>query len=447
MRYHIYMKNILRFLPTGSIILSITTFASYGVGLLRDRVLAQTFGAGRELDSYLAAFLLPDFLFNFLIASGIAAAVVPIITDLLQKDTRAAQKYLSSVMSGAVAVMGVVSVFLLLFAGTMSTLIVPGFSPEEQNQVASLLRILAFSPLFFSISNALGAFLIVKRRYLFYGLSPIFYNFGIIAGAFFLAPAFGIMGVAYGTVFGASLHLLLRVFDAFQSGFQFQQSFSFKTTEFQTTIRLMIPKMFGHPVELATFWGFTVLASSLAPGSVTALNFARNFQSVPVSLIGITLATTTFPLLASALTTKNFSEFSRTLKRSLWLILLGSLSAALFIFIVREPLIALVFGGGAFTPEDIQKTALVLGFFTLAIPTESLAHLLARAFYATKNTLVPVLIGLVSFIITISVAWALLPVMGIAAIPFSFFIGSLTKLALLGVFFPFHLKKIKSRNF
>ncbi len=446
MRYHINMKNILRFLPTGSIILSITTFTSYGVGLLRDRVLAQTFGAGRELDSYLAAFLLPDFLFNFLIASGIAAAVVPIITDLLQKETRAAQKYLSSVMSGAVAVMGIVSLILLVFANSMSTLIVPGFSPEEQNQVASLLRVLAFSPLFFSISNALGAFLIVKRRYLFYGLSPIFYNFGIIAGAFFLAPALGIMGVAYGTVFGASLHLLLRIFDAFRNGFQFQRAFSFKTAEFQTTLRLMIPKMFGHPVELATFWGFTVLASSLAPGSVTALNFARNFQSVPVSLIGITLATTTFPLLASALTAKNFSGFSQTLKQSLWLILAGSLSAALFIFIVREPLIALVFGGGAFTAEDIQKTALVLGFFTLAIPTESLAHLLARAFYATKNTLVPVLIGLVSFIITLSFAWGLLPIMGIAAIPFSFFIGSLTKLALLGIFFPFHLKKIKSNN-
>lgn len=438
------MKFFLRILPTGSIILSLTTFASYGAGLLRDRILAQTFGAGRELDAYTAAFLLPDFLFNFLIASGIAAAVVPIITDLLSENKKRALEYLNSIIVAGIAVMGIVAIFLILFAGTISKLVVPGFSPEDQELVSTLLRILALSPLFFSISNALGTYLIVKRRYFFYGLSPIFYNFGIIFGTLFLTPYFGIAGVAYGTLIGALLHLSTRLLDSFQNGFRVQRNLAFRTAEFRATIRLMIPKMFGHPVEMATFWGFTIFASTLAPGSIAIVSFARNFQSVPVSLIGITLATTTFPLLASSLTAGKFSEFSRTLKRSFWLIFGGSLTAAIIIFLIREPLIALVFGGGAFTEANIQATAFTLGFFTLSIPTESLSHLLARAFYATKNTLTPVLIGIASFIITILCAWILTPKLGLSAIPLAFFSGSLVKLFLLLLFFPSFLKKIKA---
>ncbi len=437
------MKILLRLLPTGSIILSLTTLASYGAGLLRDRVLAQTFGAGRELDAYTAAFLLPDFLFNLLIAAGIAAAVVPIITDLLAKEKKHALVYLNSVITAGIATMGIVAVLLILFADSVSKLVVPGFAPQDQELVSSLLRILALSPLFFSISNALGAYLIVKRRYFFYGLSPIFYNFGIIFGALFLTPSFGIAGVAYGTLLGALLHLSTRLIDAFQNGFVFHQQLAFRTSEFKKTIHLMIPKMFGHPLELATFWGFTLFASHLAPGSIAIISFARNFQSVPVSLIGITLATTTFPLLASSLTAKNFTEFSHTLKKSFWLILGGSLAAALFIFLVREPLIALVFGGGAFTEANIKTTAFTLGFFTLSIPSESLSHLLARAFYATKNTITPVLIGVASFLVTIAGAWFLTPRLGISALPLAFFIGSLLKLFLLLLSLPLHLQKVR----
>src|SRR3989338_2079425 len=155
--------------------------------------------------------------------------------------------------------------------------------------------------------------LIAKRRFLFYGLSPVLYNFGIIGGALLLAPRFGIMGVAAGTVVGAVFHFLIRALDAFASGFRFRAQFQYKTSEFKKTIKLMVPKMFGHPVELAMFWGFTVIASGFSVGSVAIMNFARNFQSVPVSIIGITFSTTAFPILAKAVSDNSPEEFRRTL--------------------------------------------------------------------------------------------------------------------------------------
>ena len=438
------MSFLAKFIPAGSAVLGLTTLASYVLGLFRDRVFAQTFGASRALDAYNAAFLLPDLLFNILIASGIAAAFVPIFTELFHSDRKRSYDYANSVISAAVMTMAVAAVILAIFAESISVLVAPGFGPEERLLVAKILRILALSPILFGVSNALGAMLIAKRRFLFYGLSPVFYNLGIIGGAIFLSDKFGIMGIAIGTVIGASLHLLSRVVDSIISGFRFQPQFKFKTSEFRKTIKLMLPKMFGHPVELAMFWGFTVISSGLAMGSVAILSFARNFQSVPVSIIGITFATTAFPVMAKAISDHSQTEFKKTLKNSFWLILAGSTLAAIVTFFIREPLIRIVLGGGAFSEEAIIKTSTMLGVFTLAMPTESLRHLFARAFYATKNTLVPVVLSITGLIIAVGGGYLLAPSLDIIAIPISFSAASLIELIFLMLLLPRRLSKLPS---
>ena len=437
------MLSIKKLIPAGSAVLAGTTIASYALGLLRDRVFAQTFGASRALDAYNAAFLLPDLLFNFLIASGIAAAFVPIFTDLFHKDRQKAYDYTNSAISGATGIMILSAIIIFVFAGSISTLVAPGFPTEDLLLVARLIRILALSPILFGISNTLGAMLIAKRRFLFYGLSPILYNLGIIGGAIFLSPKFGITGVAMGTVLGAFFHMLTRFIDAYLSGFRFRLNFNFKTSEFKKTIKLMLPKMFGHPVELAMFWGFTVIASGLASGSVAIMSFARNFQSVPVSIIGITFATTAFPIMAKAISENSQEDFKKTLKNSFWIILAGSTLAAIITFFIREPLIRIVLGGGAFGEEAILRTSAMLGVFTLAMPTESLRHLLARAFYATKNTMIPVVLNIIGLIIAIGGGYLLAPKLDILSIPIAFSIASLTELIFLIILLPHRLRKIR----
>ena len=438
------MKRLLKLIPAGSAVLAGTTIVSYALGLLRDRVFAQTFGASRALDAYNAAFLLPDLLFNFLIASGIAAAFVPIFTELFYKDRQRAYAYTNSAIGGATGVMILSAVIIFIFAGPISVLAAPGFPTEDLLLVSKLIRILAISPILFGISNTLGAMLIAKRRFLFYGLSPVLYNLGIIGGAIFLSPQFGITGVAIGTVLGAFFHMLMRAIDAYISGFRFRFNFNFKTPEFKKTLKLMLPKMFGHPVELTMFWVFTVIASGLASGSVAIMSFARNFQSVPVSIIGITFATTAFPIMAKAIADHSQEEFKKVLKNSFWLIFAGSTLVAVITFFIREPLIRIVLGGGAFSEEAILRTSTMLGVFTLAMPTESLRHLLARAFYATKNTLIPVVLNITGLIIAIGGGYLLTPKLDILSIPIAFSAASLIELIFLIILLPRRLRKISA---
>jgi putative peptidoglycan lipid II flippase len=424
-------QRLAKLIPAGSLVLGITTLISYGLGLVRDHYFAQVFGASRALDAYNAAFLIPDLLFNILVASGIAAAFVPIFSELLKFNSDRVAKYANSVMTAAIGSMVFTSVVVIIFANPISALVVPGFNAQDRELVAQILRLLALSPIFFGISNALGAMLVAKRRFLYYGLSPVLYNLGIIGGTIFLTPYFGIMGVAIGTVSGALLHFLVRFLDARKVGFVFKLNFSFQTREFRQTLKLMLPKMIGHPIELATFWAFTAISSTLIPGSVAVMSFARNFESVPVSLIGITIATTTFPILALAIVDRSVERFRKILKNSFLLIFFSSLAAALVTFWIREPLVRLALGGGAFTASDIARTATVLGVFALAIPAEASTQLLARAFYATKNTIIPVVSSVIGFIIAVGSAYLLVPHYGILAMPLGFFVGSVVKLILL----------------
>src|SRR3989338_6606903 len=185
----------------GSTILVVTTIISYILGLFRDRILAQTFGASHALDAYNAAFTIPDLLLNIFVAGALSAAFVPIFTDLeTNGDTEKRSQFINSVLNGSLLVLLIAGVVGFILATLFARLLVPGFDLETQGSYISLLRILLLSPIIFAISNTLGSILVGKERFFWYGISAALYNTGIIGGAIFLAPRFGINGVAMGAL-------------------------------------------------------------------------------------------------------------------------------------------------------------------------------------------------------------------------------------------------------
>lgn len=428
-----------------ALVLAILTLGSYVAGFFRDRTFAQTFGASRELDAYNAAFIIPDFLFHMFIASGIAAAVVPLFTELWRSDRNAARAYANTIITSSVIAMAILSLLVVVFAENVAAIAAPGFNETDRQNTATLIRLLALSPILFSASNALGALLVARRRLFFYGLSPIFYNGGIILGTVLFAGTMGIRGAVVGTLLGGLLHLGLRIVDIYRSGFRYQPTLRLTTPEFKKTIRLMLPKMVGHPLELATFWGFTAIASTLAAGSIAALNFARNFQSVPVGVIGIAAATAAFPLLAHAAAERSPEQFRKALWSSAALIGIFSILSAILLFVIREPLLAIAFGGGAFDSDAINRTAAALGVFAFAVPSEALAQLFSRAYYATKNTTLPVLFSVIGFVLALGIAWYLVPSLGLVALPFGFVAGSLIKVIFLALFLPNRIRSLSTK--
>lgn len=425
---------VARFLPGGAVLLSVLTFGSYLLGLVRDRIFAQTFGAGSELDAYNAAFVLPELLLDVLVASGLAAPFIPIFLKLrASPDGGQADRFARTVLTGAVGVMGIAAVVMFVFASQTTALIAPGFGPAQRELYAGLFRVMLVTPILFAASLTLGEVLLAEQRFGWYGVAPLLYNAGIIVGTIAFAGPLGIYGPAIGAVIGAVLHLASRLLGLRRSAFRIAFGRSFRMPAVGEFVRLMLPKMVSHPVEPMTFLFFTAVATGLAAGSVSAVSFARNFQSVPVSLFGVAFALAAFPALSRAHADGDRRAFLRLLGSNLVSIAVITTASAIGLVVVGELAIRTLLGGGAFDAEDVALTSGVLAAFALSVPFESLTHLLSRAIYATRHTLLQVLASLAGLGITVAATLVLLPSAGIIAIPIGFAIGQAAKVALLAL--------------
>ena len=428
-------RRLGRYVPRGAAILSALIFASYVMGLVRDRIFARTYGAGAELDAYNAAFVLPELLFDVLVEAGLAAAFIPIFVRLRSagSDPSAADSFARTILTLGVAVMGVGSVLLFVFADATTAAIAPGFTGEQRELYVSLFRVMLATQVLFAASLTLGQVLLAEQRYFWYGIAPLLYNAGIVAGTIALSARLGIYAPAVGAVLGAALHLGSRFVGLRGSSLRVGFGWHLGTAEVGEFVRLTLPKLASQPVEPIAFLFFTRVASTLAVGSLSVFNYARNFQSVPVSLVGVAFAIAAFPVLSAAHAAGDRSGFLRLFRTNLATIVGLTILAAVAMVVIGELAIGILLGGGAFGPDEVARTATILAAFALSVPFESVAHLLSRAIYATRHTLFQALASIAGLAITIVATLALVPAMDVVALPIGFAIGQAAKVALLAI--------------
>ena len=366
-------------LPRGAALLSALIFASYVLGLVRDRIFARTFGVGTELDAYNAAFVLPELLLDVLVEAGLAAPFIPIFLQLRSgPDRAAADRFARAVLTAAVTVMGVAAVLMFVLRRGHDRLHRPGFEGAQADQYVSLFRVMLVTPILFAASLTLGQVLLAEQRYFWYGIAPLLYNGGIIVGTLLFADSLGIYGPAIGAVIGAAIHLGSRFIGLRGSEFTVGFEWEGRTPSLRRVLRLMLPKMVSHPVEPITFLFFTAVASELAAGSVTAVSFARNFQSVPVSLVGVAFALAVFPSLSTAYAVGDRPGFMRLLWTNLANISVLTIAAAAGLVVLGETAVRVLLGGGEFGEEDVVLVASTLAASRCTVPFESVSHLLSR---------------------------------------------------------------------
>lgn len=422
-----------RYLPSGAMVVAVLYFGSYVVGLLRERLLAGTFGAGRELDAYNVAFQLPELLFDVLVEAGLAAAFIPIFARLRATDEgiAAADRFARTVLTAVVVIMGVGSVVLFFLAEPATELIAPGFVGAQRQLYLDLFRVMLATQIFFAASLTLGQVLLAQQRFFWFAVAPILYSGGVILGTLALSGALGIFGPAIGAVIGSAIHLGSRFVGLRGSGFRVRPELELRTTAMREFVRLTLPRLVSQPVEPITFAFFSNVGSFLAAGSLTVFNMARNFQSAPVSFVGAAFAVAAFPPLSDAYVDRDRTAFLRILGRNL--VSIGGLTsaAAIVMVVVGELAIGILLGGGAFGPDDVAATATVLSAFALSVPFESVSHLLSRAIFATRHTLFQALASIGGFAITVIATLTFVSTLDLLALPIGFAIGQAAKTAFL----------------
>jgi putative peptidoglycan lipid II flippase len=417
-------------------LITVMSLASRGLGLIRDSLLASTFSAGDTLDSYYAAFRIPDLIYNLLILGALSAAFIPVFTTLIsQEKKKEAWEMANGIVNLAMFFIIILSVILAVFTPYIMRIITPGFSSEKLATTVTLTRIMFLSPLFLGLSGVFGGILTSFKRFLIYSIAPLFYNLGIIIGVIVFVPFWGSVGLAWGVVFGALMHMIIQYPAAKALGYKHKWIFRahFSNNEIKRVGKLMVPRTLGIAVNQVNLFVITIFASTLASGSLAIVNFAQNLQGVALGLFGSSFAIAVFPTLSAIHAKKDYGEFARTFSRTFRQILFFVIPISVFILLLRAQVVRIILGHGKFDWEDTVLTFQALGIFSLSLFAQCLIPLLARAFYSMHDTKTPFYIALVSEAVNISTVLILLMkyhlgVLGLAA---AFSLANLVQMMIL----------------
>lgn len=419
---------------SAAFVITLAGIASRVLGLIRDRFLASTFGAGDTLDVYYAAFRVPDLIYNLLILGALSAAFIPVFTSLVSREKeQEAWELANDLMNIAIILIVAFSLIFAIFAPILMKLITPGFPPEKINMVVFFTRIMFLSPFFLGISGIFGGILTSFKRFLIYSIAPIFYNLGIIIGVLVFVRFMGSAGLAWGVVLGAFMHMLVQYPAAKHLGFNYKLVFRriFKNNHLRKVSLLMVPRVMGIAVNQANLFIITIFASFLSAGSLSILNFAQNMQSVPLGLFGVSFAIAVFPVLSALAAKDEKEEFVKSFSRTFRQILFFVIPFSVIILVLRAQLVRVILGAGKFDWEDTILTFQCLGIFSLSLFAQSTIPLLARAFYALHDTKTPFYIALFSEAVSIISVLLLIDKFHVLGLAIAFSLASVVQMAFL----------------
>lgn len=398
-------ENIL----SAAFVIAFSVALSRVLGLIRYRLLAAHFGDELHLlDSFIAASILPEAIFEILIFGTIALAFIPVFSQYLSREKLEKAWQLSSTMiTLGIGVFLVFSIIIFLAADILAPIIAPGIvskDPNTASTIARLLRIMTLAQLFFVVSIFITGILQSFQRFLMPALASIFYNLGIIISIIFLVPALGIYAPAFGMILGALLHLVIQLPLALSLGFKFRPNFEIAKKDVKETISLMWPRSIALGLFRISDMINIALASIATVGSVVAFNFAQVLQNVPIALFAGSIAQAALPSLSIEFNAKRYDHFKKVFVESFHQILFLILPAAAILAILRIPTVRLVFGAREFPWELTVLTGRIVIAFSLGITAQALSLLITRGFYALRDSFTPVKVNVVTIATNITLS-------------------------------------------
>lgn len=387
-----------------ALLLGISALISRVFGLVRQGLIAGYFGRTVEADIYFAAFRIPDFIYNILIAGGVVVAFLPLFSQEWQKDRESAWQMTNYVLNGFLFLIIFLCLLFFIFTPWLIEIITPGFSLQAKAATVALTRIMFLSPIFFGLGSIFSGILHYFNRFLVYSLAPILYNLGIIFGLVFLSPTLGIFGLGLGVCFGAFLHFLIQLAGALSCGFRYRLFFNFRHPAFKTIFKLMVPRVFALASQQINLMVVTAIASTLSIGFVAIFAYSQDIYYLPIGIVALPLALAAFPSLSRFFAGSQKDEFENCFFSTLRQTLLFIVPLAVLMFILRAQLVRLIFGTlgpGRFDWTATRLTAASVGVFSIAILAQGLLPLLCRAFFARGDTKTPTFITIGTVLLNI----------------------------------------------
>jgi putative peptidoglycan lipid II flippase len=380
------------------------TLASRILGFLRDLVVAQAFGAGPATDAFFVAFRLPNLLRRLVGEGALSSAFIPVFTEYLTTRSRAEfLGMLRAVAGGLIAVLAGLTLAGVLGAPVLVRIMAPGFFADATTGALTVqLTRIMFPYLFFVGLAALGmGVLNAHRHFVMPALAPVMLNLAMIAAVFGLAPRLRepVFALTVGVLVGGAGQVLIQLPALARRGVLLVPVFDRRHPAVGRIIRLMTPVAVGQSATQLNILVDTMIASFLVGGSVSYLYYADRLVEFPLGVFGIAIATAVLPTLSEQAAAGNTGGLRATTSFALRLAAFITLPAAIGLFVLREPLVRVLYQRGEFGPLEATQTAWALGFYAVGLVGMASAKIGAQAFYALGDTRTPVKVAIAAMVL------------------------------------------------
>lgn len=427
---NLILKRQTNILSAAYIIMATVVFSQI-LGVVRQRLLASIFSVSNTLGIYDYSTLLPETLFQLTITAALSSAFIPVFSEYLAKDKENEGHIMAStLLTLGMFIFAIISIILGIFAPFFLSFFNQGgqFTASQMSLMANLMRVFTVGQLLFIIGTFISAFLQSYNHFFISGIAAALYNLGTIIGVLTLSSTIGIYSAPVGNIIGAVIYILVQIPLARKVGFSFIPSTRYIFSEGIKRIGIL---MWPRTISLIIFQaGTLILASFISflgdPGRMYVIyNFAKTLAFAPVALFGASIAQAAFPVLSRE--KNNPEEFKATFMTSFNQILYIILPIAVLILILRVPLVRFAYGADKVDWDATVAIGRTVAYFTIAIAAQALINLVSRAFYALHDTKSPLIIGALTTIIMLVIAYVsiLIYQTGLQefALPYSFFEG------------------------
>ena len=382
-------------------IVSAMTMLSRVLGLVRDMVLLNVFGAGKDFDTFVVAFRIPNFFRRLFAEGAFSQAFIPVLTEYKTTKLHAeVQILISRVFGCLLIVMSILTLVSMIIAPVILYAYAPGFhnDPAKFDLAVDMFRLTIPYLMFMSLTAFASSILNSYGSFASPAFSPVLLNIAMIAGAWWLSPylAQPIMALGWAVVIAGILQLAIQVPELWKKKLLIPPKVDFKHEGVDRILKLMLPALFGVSVTQINLLLNTIWASFMQDGSVSWLYSAERMTELPLGLIGVAIGTVILPSLSMSKAEQDQAKFRKMLDWAARVIVLVGVPASIALFMLSTPIIQALFQRGAFDVRDTQMTAMALQCMSGGVLAFMLIKVFAPGFYAMQDTKTPVRVGLMA---------------------------------------------------
>ena len=375
------------------------------LGLGREIVISNRFGAGIETDAFFVAFMIPNLLRSFLGEGALNSAFIPIFTDYLTNHDRKKAEYFARNVLNILMIILIIIVALGIWgAPLLINIIAIGFksNPYKYQLAINLTRIIfpyigfvAVAAFFMSILNAYDHFLAPA-------MAPAMLNISVIIFALTLNYKYGVYSLAWGVILGGIGQALVQIPVLAKNKLEYHFTIDFSDPGIKKLLKLLIPAMIGLAITEINVVVDRTIASTLIDGSISALYYSNRLVQFPLGVFGIAISIAIFPTLSKHIAENNIHEFKKSLLFGLRMLLFTTIPSAVGLIVLKDSLIRLIYEHGTFDKVATYMTANALLCYSIGLFAYACVRLITMSFYSLKDAKTPVKIGIYIVFINIT---------------------------------------------